>query len=191
MIEDSVKRRRLQLLITGPSASGKTTLQSELIENYGWTKPVNFTTRKRRAERELDEYVFLTEDQFARKARLSHFAEFMEYGGNLYGMTRFIDEYKNNAIIVDPVGKAAMEKFFRINRIPYVTAFISVPVEIMRRRLTDRRLNVTETTNRMDDLLWFHDVNFKYDMTIDGTLPVEETAQIVDEFIKTREQKLR
>lgn len=182
---------KIQLLITGPSASGKTTLQSELIENYGWVKPTNFTTRKKRAERELDEYVFLTEEQFAKKARNGHFAEFMEYGNNLYGMTRYMDLDKNNAIIVDPVGKAAMEKFFRLNHVRYLTAFVSVPVEIMKRRLADRRLNVTDERNRMDDLLWFHDVNFKYDMTIDGTLPVEETAQLVDQFVKTRQASFK
>lgn len=177
----------IQLLITGPSASGKTTLQSELIENFGWTKPTNFTTRKKRAERELDEYVFVNEDQFARKARLGHFAEFMEYGGNLYGMTKYLDTKRNNAIIVDPVGKASFEKFFRLNKIPFVRAFISVPVEIMKRRLFDRRLNVTEERARMDDLLWFHDVNDQYDMRIDGTVPANESAQLVDEFIKAKQ----
>lgn len=183
----SANGKKIQLLITGPSASGKSTLQEELISNFGWTKPINFTTRKKRAERELDEYVFLTEDQFAAKARRGHFAEFMEYGGNLYGMTKHIDLSSNNAIIVDPVGKASFEKFFRLNRIPFVSLFISVPVEVMKRRLFERRVNVTEERARMDDLLWFHDVNYKYDMTVDGTVPASESAQIIDEFIKRKE----
>jgi guanylate kinase len=60
------------------SASGKTTLQEELLKR-DWNRPYNFTTRKPRSEEELDEYVFITKEQFFEKMEKGDFLENTNY----------------------------------------------------------------------------------------------------------------
>lgn len=162
-------------LMTGPSASGKSTIQKELL-SLGWVRPINFTTRKIRDDSELDEYVFIDENVFAKKARMGHFAEWTYYDRNLYAMTRFLDESKDVIIVVDPIGKGAFEAFLtKMNR-PYFTVWVECDDVTRRERLERRRSSVNSLNERMCDSFWMKKVNPSYDIVVDGTEPAFETA---------------
>ena len=162
-------------LITGPSASGKSTLQNTLLA-MGWTRPTNFTTRKLRSDKELDEYVHIDRYTFAEKAQLGHFAEWTQYNRQLYAMTKYLDWSKDNAIVVDPIGKGAFEAFLTKQGRKFFRVWIDCPDFIREARLAQRRANVLDTNERMADSQWFKLVNPTYDLTIDGTEPAEEAA---------------
>lgn len=168
-------------LITGPSASGKSTLQESLI-SLGWTKPVNFTTRKPRNDKELDEYIFIDRWIFAEKAQRGHFAEWTQYNKQLYAMTKYLDYSRDNAIIVDPIGKGAFEAFLIKNNRKFFRIWIECPDFIREARLSQRRANVLETNERLKDSEWFKLVNPSYDLTIDGTAPAEESVLKVIQY---------
>jgi len=50
----------------------------------GWKRPINFTTRKPRSEREKDEYVFIDEKTFMTKFANGDFLEHTNFNGNYY-----------------------------------------------------------------------------------------------------------
>lgn len=170
--------RNTVALITGPSASGKSTLQKDLI-NMGWGKPANFTTREPRSNEELDEYVFIDAATFAQKAAMGDFSEITQYAGNLYAMTRFFDEDKKLAIIVDPVGKAALEAFFTKAGRKYFTVWIDCAEHVRLSRLLERGTSVKGIKERMEDAEWMKKVNPNYDLTLDGEMNRMELASMV------------
>ena len=55
------------ILITGVSASWKSTLQQRLVDSWEYKKPINFTTRQPRSEAEKDDYVFIDKNIFLKK----------------------------------------------------------------------------------------------------------------------------
>lgn len=170
--------RNTVALITGPSASGKSTLQNDLV-NMGWGKPLNFTTREPRSDAELDDYVFIDADMFAHKAIMGHFSEITQYAGNLYGMTKFFDEDKKLAIIVDPIGKTALEAFFTKQGRKYFTVWIDCDEDTRLKRLLERGTSVKGIKERMADADWMKKVNPNYDLTLDGTMNHMELASMV------------
>ena len=170
--------RNTVCLITGPSASGKTTLQKDLV-NMGWGKPVNFTTREPRSDDELDEYVFIDESTFATKMSMGDFSEMTNYAGNLYAMTRHFDQDRKLAIIVDPVGKAALEAFFTKEGRRYFTVWIDCDEDTRLQRLLERGTSVKGIKERLSDAEWMKKVNPTYDLTLDGTLNHMELASEV------------
>lgn len=170
--------RNTVCLITGPSASGKTTLQKDLV-NMGWGKPVNFTTREPRSDDELDEYVFIDASTFAQKAVMGDFSEMTQYDGNLYAMTSHFDEDKKLAIIVDPIGKTALEAFFTKQGRKYFTVWIDCGEETRLKRLMERGASVRSIKSRMADAEWMGKVNPNYDLKLDGGMNRMELAAMV------------
>lgn len=78
------------LVLSSPSGGGKTTIARLLLErrsDVGYS--VSATTRKPRgAERDGDDYHFLTIADFQKRRDLGEFAESAEVHGNLYGTLR-------------------------------------------------------------------------------------------------------
>ncbi|WP_293643879.1 hypothetical protein [Thiolapillus sp.] len=56
------------ITITGPSCSGKSTLQAQLVETYGATPIPTVTTRPPRKGEPINAMRFVTDDQKARQA---------------------------------------------------------------------------------------------------------------------------
>lgn len=76
-------------LITAPSGAGKTTI-AQKIQSYGdWMECISHTSRDMR-EGEVDgkTYYFVSKKGFQELYDAGHFAERVEYDGNLYGITK-------------------------------------------------------------------------------------------------------
>lgn len=69
-------------------------------EKYGYNSSLNFTTREPRNEKELDDYVFLSKEQFLYKMEKGDFAEYTFYNGNWYGVSKFISP--KSVLIMEP-----------------------------------------------------------------------------------------
>lgn len=78
------------IVITGPSGVGKGTLVSRLLGTVpDLTRSVSVTTRECRAgEKEGVHYFFRSHEQFADMIEQTHFLEWAEFAGNLYGTPR-------------------------------------------------------------------------------------------------------
>lgn len=143
------------LIITGISASGKTTLQNELLQRW-WKRPQNFTTRKPRSDEELDEYIFLDKDKYFIKMANWDFLEHTNYNGNWYAISKYLPEW-NICIVLDPVGREqVLEKVAREKLDYNVTCvYLDITKGLQQERLNNRWDSKEQITLRDTDLDWF------------------------------------
>src|SRR5262245_17933858 len=86
----AVPRRGLMLVLSSPSAAGKTPLSRRLLDaDPGVELSVSVTTRPRRAnETDGRDYHFIGKDRFSRMVANDDLLEWAEVFGNLYGTPR-------------------------------------------------------------------------------------------------------
>ena len=102
-----MERAGLLIILTGKTASGKDTIKNLLSKQYpGLNKLITTTSRtKRPGEIDGRDHYFLTRKEFENKIAKGIFAEYVEYGGNLYGTqkTELEKALKNDTIWrIDP-----------------------------------------------------------------------------------------
>jgi len=172
------------LTLTGPSCSGKTTLEGMLRER-GFAPIKSTTTRPMRAgEVNGKSYDFITREQFAELRDAGGFVEHVEFNGNLYGAT--VAEVQSKAatgqpivIVAEPHGAAQIADFCRRSGWESAAVFITNPLDVILKRYLARsmqdkpadydkwldqtvsRLNVMMTTEKA----WIVELD-KYDLYI-------------------------
>lgn len=196
-------------IVTGPSGSGKTTLVNRLLSETSLRQPTQFTTRRRRFEKELDDYVFLERKDFLMKLNNGDFAEYTEYNGNLYAISRgFYNELSDNAAIdaissrdkrlrlgpceipegmrgpmiaiMEPIGREMLTKFLVQRGITPTTVYLDIDEKTMIERLgIKRRDSYEEIVKRLSDLKYFG--SYQYDHVIDAK---GSPAETYDEFLR-------
>lgn len=170
------------ILLTGVSASWKTTIQNELLSRW-FVRPINFSTRKARGEYELDEYVFVNKNTFARKLLNWDFIEFTSYWWNFYWITNTFTLrkhplfWKNVCIVVDPVGRAAIAEHLNRIWLPYETYYLHINEDTQKERLLERWDDEFEILKRHRDFWWFHQTNKC--IRLDWTKPTKELADFI------------
>lgn len=165
------------VLITGVSWSGKTTIQEELLKN-GWTRPINCTTRLPRWDYELDEYLFLTKDQYFSKLRNWDFLEHTNYNGNWYAICNSLPEEWNISIILDPVGRAMAMEWFTRKNIPFEMYYIEISKEEQLKRLIARWDTEEQIKERQNDFNWFS--WNKFSTILDWEKPTDYLVNIIN-----------
>lgn len=146
--------RGLCVVITGPTASGKTTVANALVELFpGSAKFVTSTTRAPR-EGEVDgvDYHFLTRDEFEKGIARGEFLEWEENYGNYYGGSRVVLE---ETLFRHPVVFAVVDVRGAVSYMEKVTGSlalaITVPTEQIRGRIEKRgKMDAAELERRMD-----------------------------------------
>lgn len=170
--------KKVLVTITWVSWSGKSTLQSQLVNSQGWKKPINFTTRKPRSDREKDEYVFLTEDQYFTKLKNWDFAEYIKYGDNYYAISKYLSDWVN-CMVVDPVGRAVFQKYCAERDIPIFSILIEISEDLQEYRLGFlRRESVSEIEKRKRDFIYMKNTG-DYDLVLDWSKPIEKLEDII------------
>lgn len=157
IIEEISQRTFPVVIITGVSASWKTTLQQELLRR-GWERPYNFTTRQSRWDWEQEEYIFLTKEAFINKISRGEFLENTNYWGNFYWVSKYLPEGKT-CIVLDPVGRAQVSEYFVRNNIPFKTFYLEISPTLQEQRLRKRKDSQEEIDKRAKDFQWFSPTN--------------------------------
>ena len=82
-------RIRMMIILTGPSASGKTAVCLYLQEHFNIKKVVTHTTREKRLG-EIDgvDYHFVSVDEFERLKKEGYFIETVKFNNNYYGTSK-------------------------------------------------------------------------------------------------------
>lgn len=100
-------------VLIGKSASGKTTIQNELVKD-GYEKIVTYTTRpRRRGEKKNDTYHFITEEEFLSKIDDGFFLEWDSYDtvdGKWYYGSAAEDYTGDKIVILTPRGLNKVKK---------------------------------------------------------------------------------
>jgi guanylate kinase len=148
------KRGRI-IILSGPSGSGKTTLQKTLLEapklKGKLVKSISATTRpKRKGEKDGKDYLFLTEQIFARRIRRGYFLEWEKVFENYYGtpkvqVTNLLSRGKHVLLCIDVKGADHIKQEFPLA----VRIFIKPPsMQELRKRLENRASETQETLTR-------------------------------------------
>ena len=90
MIEKKIKRMGIMFVVSSPSGAGKTTLARQLLkDDKNIELSVSFTTRKKReAEENNKDYIFVGEKVFNNMVQEGKFLEHANVFGNKYGTPR-------------------------------------------------------------------------------------------------------
>ena len=100
------------IVLIGESASGKSTIEKELIKNFKYEKVITFTTRPiRDGEQNGKDYWFVSENEFNSLKDRQYFIETAEYNGWQYG-SPIIKDPKDKVIIVTPKGLRALQRTY-------------------------------------------------------------------------------
>jgi len=92
------------IVLTGPSATGKTDTAVYLMEHYGLKKVITCTSRKPRVNEINDvDYHFITLKDFERCINNGEFLETATYNGNMYG-TKKVDIGPKRIACLEPNG---------------------------------------------------------------------------------------
>ena len=134
------------LTITGPSLSGKSTLESMLSEKGAVVRATSVTTRPPR-QGEIDgvHYHFISKEAFKDKVRAGEMVEHVEFDTNFYGVSkeevqkRFGKDSGVVAIVVEPNGAAQIKSFAEQQGWTCLRLFVSNPDEVLKARFDARQ----------------------------------------------------
>lgn len=123
------------LVLTGPSASGKTEIAKILINKYNLKKLVTYTTRPPRlGEIDSIDYHFINVSDFLKMKEDNEFIETTYYNNNYYG-SRSSDISYEKVVILDPSGVNAFKKSLKDK---IVIIFLNTPESLRIDRMRDR-----------------------------------------------------
>lgn len=169
-----------QIIFTGVSGSWKTTLMNKLVNERDAVRPIQFTTRKPRNDNELDEYVFLTKEQFITKLENGDFIEYVYYNWEYYAITKYFDRNVSNIFIVEPTWKSQIIKYFKSKWIKYISFFIELSEENAKERMENRWDTVQKIESRLEDFKYFcPEAN---DIVLDWRISIEKLSAIVKKY---------
>ena len=127
------------IILVGESASGKSSIERELVNNYGFKKVVSYTTRSPRdGEKDGIDYHFVSDQYFDILEESGFFAETAVYNGWSYGTAK--QDYTDDKVaVLTPHGMRQKKKIEGINPLSF---YINVP----------RRDRLVKILQRGDDI---------------------------------------
>ena len=112
------------IVLVGESASGKSSIEKYLVNNYGYNKVVSYTTRSPRPN-EIDgvDYHFISVEEFKTLKEQGFFAETAIYNEWNYGTAKE-DCTDDKVAVLTPHG---LRQISKINGINVISFYINVP----------------------------------------------------------------
>ena len=123
------------IVLSGPSASGKTEVAKKLMANYGIKRVITTTTRDMRIN-EVDgvDYYFVSKDRFQEMIKDDLFVEYTNYNGNFYGSLKS-EVADNKVIAIEPNG---MRAYIALKDPRIVVFFLNVDENTRKERMLAR-----------------------------------------------------
>ena len=152
------------IVLVGESASGKSSIEKYLVENYEYNKIVSYTTRPPR-EGEVDgvDYHFISAEQFESLKEQGFFAENAQYRDWYYGVAKE-DCTDDKVAVLTPHG---LRQVSRIKDINVTSFYINVPRRDRLIKLLQRGDNIEEAYRRsLSDVGQFDGIEDEVDYVI-------------------------
>lgn len=176
------------VIISAPTASGKSTIVAELIKQLASSVRLVTTTSRPPREGEEDgrDYHFVSREEFIERRGKGEFFEWVEYSGNLYGSSRVVAgnlrrEYDYVFAVLEVRGAKLVKEVF-----PDAIKIFVRPdsMEVLRKRLLERGSLPDEVEARLErakeemiDIGEFEHIVTNYDGRLGDT--VQEILDIV------------
>ena len=170
------------IVLVGKSASGKTTLEKYISENFRYDRLISHTTRPIRNDEKCGvDYYFVSEDEFNKMLANDELVEHATFNGWSYGISKKeVEEKKNGVVVVNPAG---LRKLRKLN-IPMVALYVMCDDRTRYKRSIDRGDDIVEIALRSrSDSDCFNGVEDEVDRCILGSNTVESNAVEVFELI--------
>lgn len=174
------------LIIVGESASGKSTLEKAIRENYGYNKIISYTTRPpREGEKEGVDYHFVSNEEFERLKNENKFIEIGYYNNWNYGSA--IEDYVGNIVtVVTPHGMRILTKKLKE---PYKVIYLKTPRKdrlIAALHRSDGTFNAIEEIKRRDasDVGQYDGIEDEADIILTNPLFASSPEALAYEVIK-------
>lgn len=154
------------IVLTGESASGKSSIEKYLVDVYEYNKIVSYTTRQPR-EGEVDgvDYHFITVEQFKSLKEQGFFAETAAYNDWNYGVAKE-DCTDDKVAALTPHGLRQISKIRDIN---VVSFYINVSRRDRLIKILQRGDNIEEAYRRsLSDVGQFDGIEDEVDYVIDN-----------------------
>lgn len=134
--------------LTGPSASGKSTLERMLRDKFGYAVAKGTTTRPPRAEELTDGslYIFVDDDEYNRLLKERQFVEYVTINNYRYGITKeamdeAFEESNTIVMILNPPALAQTRNYYRGDPDTLIVSFfINTPRDVRMRRIVNRHI---------------------------------------------------
>ena len=154
------------IVLVGESASGKSSIERHLVENYGYNKIVSYTTRDPRPnECNGIDYNFITTKQFEELKEIGYFAETATYNGWYYGVAK-VDCTDDKVAVLTPHGLRQVSKIDCIN---VVSFYINVPRRDRLIKILQRGDDIEESYRRnLSDVGQFDGIEDEVDFVINN-----------------------
>jgi guanylate kinase len=138
------------IVISGPSGVGKTSLYKKVLDalkdKLGFS--ISVTTRAQRAdEKEGADYIFITIEEFKKRADRGEFAEWAEVHGKFYGtpkaeIERILESGRSVLLDLDVQGAMKIRESYPDAKLIYI---LPPSFEVLERRLYGRNTDDDET----------------------------------------------
>lgn len=171
------------IILVGESASGKSSIERNLVDNYGFKKIVSYTTRKPRlAETNGVDYHFISTELFLELKNQGFFAETATYNGWHYGTAK--EDCTNDKVaVLTPHGLRQMSK---IQGIDIVSFYINVPRRDRLIKILQRGDNIEEAYRRsLSDVGQFDGIADEVDFVIDNVGYEKSIEEMTKEVLNT------
>ena len=169
------------IVLVGESASGKSSIEKYLVDNYGYSKVVSYTTRQPRPN-EVDgvDYHYISIDEFLKLKEQGFFAETAMYNNWHYGTAKE-DCTDDKIAVLTPHGLRQISKVDGIN----VTSFyINVPRRDRLIKILQRGDNIEEAYRRsLSDVGQFDGIEDEVDYVIHNVGYKKSIAEMAKEVL--------
>lgn len=168
------------IILIGESASGKSTIEKELV-NKGLKKITSYTTRPiRQGETDGIDYHYINEEEFLDRFHNGFFAEHTIYNEWYYGIA-VEDCIDDSVAVVEPHGFRQLKKMDYINTISF---YIKVSERERLIRMTKRGDNLLEVFRRIfSDQGVFQFISDEVDYVIDNNSNINNSINEIVELI--------
>lgn len=152
------------IVLVGESASGKSSIEKYLVDNYGYKKIVSYTTRQPRdGEVNGVDYHFIDRSQFRRLKLQGFFAETATYNDWYYGVAKK-DCTNDKVAVLTPHG---LRQISKLNDINITSFYINVPRRDRLIKILQRGDNIEESYRRnVSDVGMFDGIEDEVDYVI-------------------------
>lgn len=174
------------IVIVGESASGKSTVEKCLVNQYSYSKIVSYTTREPRVgEIDGEDYHFITPKDFIKMIENNEFAEYACYNGWYYGTAKK-DCTDDKVIVCTPHGLRQLKKNPELN----VTSFyIHVTQRDRLIKILQRGDDIIEAIRRnLTDVGMFDGIEDEVDCVISNNHYERSAVSIAHEIISKLEE---